>query len=801
MSPFPPPQPDNTGISERTYQVKAKTDVYQAWRGGKRSVMLQMPTGTGKSHVMASIIRDFDTARTNGREELKERVLLVAHRKEIIDQMARIVRGQGLLPSFIVSGGGREREYNPARRVQLASVDTLSDHTQNDWLDRLFPPRLILIDEAHHAAADTYRSLWDRFPEALFLGVSATPARLSGEPLTDLFDHLVTSESIPWFMGQRYLSEVNYWSRPLDADLKALPMVGGDYDTGRLDEVYGKNNQVLAGLFESYEKHAFGKQGIIYAINIDHGARIADKFISNGVKARFIHGATPQREREDVIMAFRAKTIEVIVNVNLFTEGFDAPDMDFVQLARPTKSLTLYLQMVGRALRTTDPPRTKLILDNAGLFHTLGDFRTEWPWPELFAGIPVLDQPVEEGEAVEQREPKGLPLIEKEEDLVEIKGPEVPVSFAESYLCLVLLDFLPFALALRVRTMQEEWTYEEVKVDRAFELLDDDYVAGRARYQHYRNLVEERHEVIGRINSATSVLNEAAIRKAITRKDIEDTILSHLRTDKAKDSFRSLTQAATDLNTILAYMTSGYATEMASILGSVYDEWDEMVGLRTSALEPADFEALKAQLRAIEEQITDIYEAVIEFKKVNVTTLNSDSPGAIETPTPARQVSAQPQTLPDVGQDQIGSYCRAFLSMDKEAFAQAIANRDIKGRGARFKALQDRLESQLNDKRPLDAYDSFFKLLRMAKEVGYKPTSLSAVDQNRLSQFERILHNRTQLISWILKREGPIRKRALEERIRYFLPYSSLTSTMIDSWLRQQPEFTVDGEGLARLAT
>jgi len=251
-----------------------------------------------------------------------------------------------------------------------------------------------------------------------------------------------------------------------------------------------------------------------------------------------------------------------------------------------------------------------------------------------------------------------------------------------------------------------------------------------------------------------------------------------------------------DLTTIIAYLRQGAPTEMARILGPVFDAWDEMErGRPITVPNTQDFERFKIRLREIEERITDIYEEVIGSNKANGVEAKLD----VDHVPSGIQEFAQQNNIPDVGQDAIGRFCEAFLRMDKEKLRSAVENRPSGGRVNRFQALLERLEDQIVE-RPINAYESYFKMLRMAEEVEYRPISLTPQERTSLRRMERILHGRTQLIKWILQTEGPIAKNDLEDRVRYYIPYSTLTTIMLASWLRTQPEFTVNGEGVVSLA-
>ena len=236
--------------------------------------------------------------------------------------------------------------------MRVFSIQWLS----RNWKNIGEAPGLIVIDEAHHALAETYRELWKRYPEARKLGMTATPCRLNGKGFTDLFDALITSWSIAEFIGKGWLSAFDYVSIRADSreqqiiDSLKKRGVDGDYQVKEMNEVL--NRQVsIRRLYESVERYAAGKKGMVYAVSIAHARQIAAYYNAHGVSAVAIDSKTPASERRELGEGFRQGRIRVLVNVDIFSEGFDCPDVEFVQLARPTLSLAKYLQQGGRGLR------------------------------------------------------------------------------------------------------------------------------------------------------------------------------------------------------------------------------------------------------------------------------------------------------------------------------------------------------------------------------------------------------------------------------------------------------------------
>ncbi|MBR1379344.1 MAG: DEAD/DEAH box helicase [Bacteroidaceae bacterium] len=384
----------------RDYQIEMISRLHDAWLK-HRHVMVQMPTGTGKTVLLAEIIRQQGLAFSNsaGWGETGG-VLVVAHRRELIEQISETLGAFGIEHGVIVSG----RKVDMTKRVQVASIQTLHRMEPPSY-----PPKggrlegrttncegelsfgLVVIDEAHHAQARTYRELWDRWPEAKFLGLTATPCRMSGEGFKDLFDVLLQSWPISWFIERGWLSDFEYVSARPDSmmmqQLRKLTKRGadGDYQMKEMATVMDTAESV-EHLYETYDTYARGKKGIVYAIDKSHAQHIAEYYQAHGVACCWIESGTAAGERRRLVDAYRSGEIDVIVNVDIFSEGFDCPEVEFIQLARPTLSLSKYLQQVGRGMRVGDGKPHVVILDNVGLYQTFGLPTVDRDWRQMFLG-------------------------------------------------------------------------------------------------------------------------------------------------------------------------------------------------------------------------------------------------------------------------------------------------------------------------------------------------------------------------------------------------------------------------------
>ena len=520
------------------YQEDMKERIEKALRL-HRSVMAQMPTGTGKTVLLASVVESFL------REHSNCNVWIVAHRRELVLQIKDTLNkfllnfsfsnhpvplskegdfsnhpvplskeGSTFSPSPSSSGSGdvtapprrseplRSKDGGPSKvspdcagwdrlddiclrptdglgATSTSSVNPASDMmpikaVSIQWLSKHYDeieeePGMIVIDEAHHALAKTYKGMWDRFPKAKFLGLTATPCRLNGKGFTDLFDVLVQSLSVPEFISKGRLATYDFVSIKSDGVTQRLidslqkRGADGDYQNKEMDRVLNKKPSIER-LYKSFEKYGKDRKGIVYAINISHANAIAEFYREHGIAAVAIDSKTPSSLRKELIERFKASSntsqyfskthpssltlkggstafpkplspqgtgdvtapprrseplrskdggpskvspdcagwdrlgatclraangaapIQVLVNVDIFSEGFDCPDIEFVQLARPTLSLAKYLQMVGRGLRVARGKKSCVMIDNVGLYRVFGLPSQVWNWNAMFEG-------------------------------------------------------------------------------------------------------------------------------------------------------------------------------------------------------------------------------------------------------------------------------------------------------------------------------------------------------------------------------------------------------------------------------
>ena len=470
------------------YQEDMKERIEKALRL-HRSVMAQMPTGTGKTYLLTAVIDSFVSNNPMAK------VWIVAHRRELVSQIDETIRK---FHSYSASGASALFSS-----VKAMSIQWLSKHY--DEIEEV--PGMIVMDEAHHALAKTYKEMWERFPNAMFLGLTATPCRLNGKGFTDLFDVLVQSWSVPEFISKGRLATYDFVSIKSDGVTQRLidslqkRGADGDYQNKEMDMLLNKKPSIER-LYQSLEEYGKDRKGIVYAININHANAIAEFYREHGIAAVAIDSKTPSSLRKELIERFKASSntsqkfskitpslftlkegnlsnhpvplskegstfspspsssgsgdvtapprrseplrskdggpskvspdflsagaskevsmvspdflaasaskevsgyspdclcginrladglapIQVLVNVDIFSEGFDCPDVEFVQLARPTLSLAKYLQMVGRGLRVAKGKKNCVIIDNVGLYRVFGLPSQVWNWKATFEG-------------------------------------------------------------------------------------------------------------------------------------------------------------------------------------------------------------------------------------------------------------------------------------------------------------------------------------------------------------------------------------------------------------------------------
>ena len=330
----------------REYQLEAVENLREKIRAGLRSLVLVSPTGSGKT-VMASHIIDNASQKGNP-------VLFLAHRKELIDQAS------GKLDTFEVPHGVIMAGYplDSTAPVQVASVQTA--------IRRKLPAnfKLIIVDEAHHAAAESYKKIIDLYPDAIVIGLTATPYRADGRGLGNIFQDWVRVASVTDLVDWGFLVPAKYWA-PESIDLQGVKRSKVDFDE---TELAGRVNKprLVGNIVEHYSKIAPGERAICFAVNCDHSRAIVDTFNASGIPAAHLDAETPRGKREDILADLALGKLLIVSNCGILSEGYDNPAISVCIQARPTMSLSLHLQQIGRVLRPHPDKVVAKVLDHAG---------------------------------------------------------------------------------------------------------------------------------------------------------------------------------------------------------------------------------------------------------------------------------------------------------------------------------------------------------------------------------------------------------------------------------------------------
>jgi DNA repair protein RadD len=336
----------------RPYQVETVGRVEAEFVAGHRRVLLVAATGAGKTVMAVEIVCN---ATNRGK-----RVLFLAHRRELIAQASRKLYEFGIDHGIIQAG----YPTRPDATVQVASVSTLYARAVRSSALEMPPADLLVIDEAHHIRARTYSQILARYPDADVLGLTATPCRGDGRGLGNAFQALVESAPIAELIADGYLVRARIFA-PTQPDLTGVKVERGDFVEKQLAERMDKP-QLVGDVIEHWHRLAESRRTVVFAAGVGHSLHLRDEFRRSGVMAEHIDGDTPPQERDAILAGFAAGNVDVVCNAMVLTEGWDCPEASALVLARPTKSLGLYRQMVGRVLRSSPGKTDALILDHAG---------------------------------------------------------------------------------------------------------------------------------------------------------------------------------------------------------------------------------------------------------------------------------------------------------------------------------------------------------------------------------------------------------------------------------------------------
>ena len=321
----------------RDYQKQVISDLYAKIRAGSRRILLFAPTGSGKTLVGSQVLSD---AQSKGRKSL-----FVVHRDILVSQTAEKLQSFNVVPGFIKSGWQEDKKA----LVQLGSVQTM---VKRQWWKQDFEAQVVLIDECHITAFSTVvrQMMAQVYPNAIFIGLTATPYRLKkSEGMADIFETLVSAPMPHELIDSGYLSKPSYYGL-YQPDLQRVKTVAGDYDEHQLAIACDKP-ELINQLVKEWQKLAYGRRTIVFAVNVQHSQNICIAFNKFGIPAAHVDGKTSIKQRTEIYKQLAAKDIYVLCSCMTLTEGFDVPSVNAVLLARPTQSIALYHQMVGRGLR------------------------------------------------------------------------------------------------------------------------------------------------------------------------------------------------------------------------------------------------------------------------------------------------------------------------------------------------------------------------------------------------------------------------------------------------------------------
>lgn len=348
-------------IQLRDYQNECIRGVRNAYRAGKRAPLLVSPTGSGKTVMFAHIA---DRASTQLR-----RVVILVHRQELVDQTSKTLRAFGVDHGIISAGRTPDRR----QLVQVASVQTLVRRLE------VCKPDLIVIDEAHHGTAGSWRKVIDANPQARILGVTATPERLDGRGLGEVFDELIRGPEVAWLIEQGFLSKPHYYAPPQAVDLSHLRVARGDFDQREMAKTMD-DKCITGDAVQHYAKLCRNEPAIAFCASIAHAEHVAEEFRASGFRAATIDGNMDRDERREVVKMLGDGRLHVLTSCEIINEGFDLPVVSAAILLRPTMSLGLHLQQVGRVLRPAPGKTRAIILDHVGNLarHGLAEEEREW---------------------------------------------------------------------------------------------------------------------------------------------------------------------------------------------------------------------------------------------------------------------------------------------------------------------------------------------------------------------------------------------------------------------------------------
>lgn len=353
-------------IQLRDYQIEIIQQVFHLWGTSFNSVMVQLPTGGGKTIIFSNLANEFI--------KKSEPVLVIAHRQELITQAANKLEAVAGVDYGIIKSGYKP---NPSALLQVASIQTL--------IRRQPPPAsLVIFDEAHHCHSRTYATIFKHYAErgSYILGCTATPIRTDGRGLrwlysgTPGFNSLICGPKVNQLIAAGYLVPFKLYApaQIIRASSAGLRTTAGDYNQAELQQLV-KKTLIAGNVVETWLKHAAGLRTVLFAVSVEHSQQLTQAFIEAGISAAHLDGDTKGGERQNILAEFEKGKILVLCQHSIVTEGVDIPNIEAIQLTRPTKSLTIWFQAIGRSLRPAPGKTHAVVID-----HT--DTHLNLPWPD-----------------------------------------------------------------------------------------------------------------------------------------------------------------------------------------------------------------------------------------------------------------------------------------------------------------------------------------------------------------------------------------------------------------------------------
>jgi superfamily II DNA or RNA helicase len=334
-------------VNLRPYQADIIEAARAKMRAGCKRLIITAPTGSGKTVLTAFMLRE---AANKGK-----RSFFCVHRRELLHQSEATFQAAGIDYGVIAAG----RPEDPSRLVQICTVQTLAKR-----LSRHTPPHLVVWDESHHNAARTWQKVHAWCGNIFHVGLTATIIRLDGTGLRPWFDDIVFGPTVSDLIAEGYLADYRLFC-PATVDMRGVRRQMGDYAKGQTEGVV--NRPTITGkAVAEYRRHCNGKRAIVFTVSVKHAKDAAEAFNDVGISAEAVDGNTPKKQRDAVLTRFRNSQTRVLCNCELFTEGFDVPDASCAIVLRPTASVGLWLQMVGRVFRPKYDDSHAIILDHVG---------------------------------------------------------------------------------------------------------------------------------------------------------------------------------------------------------------------------------------------------------------------------------------------------------------------------------------------------------------------------------------------------------------------------------------------------